>query len=547
MGQKINPIGLPRHQPDLGFALVFEQERIRQAVARGHKIRESLTKSLKQAAISKIVIERPHKKARINIHSAPPHGDRQEGDNIEKLRKQVAKLTNSEVAINIVEVRKPEIDATLVAKSIAQQLERRVAFRRAMERAVQSAMRLGAEGIRINCSGRLGGAEIARLNGIARAACRCTPCAPTSTTASPPRTPRMAPAGSRSGYSRAKSSSTIRSPRTSGWPRPTTRRPIVRAANRASAKPSRSGSMSASAKVHDHDAAKENQVPQSLQGPHSRQCEGRVCAQFRRVRAQGDGAGACHRASDRGRPPRADPAYEARRPCLDPCFPDVPVSKKPIEVRMGKGKGAPEFWSRVAPGRIMFEVDGVPRASRARRSPSLRRSCRSRRASFSASRNRGRFSHENASRLSDIRVMTKDQLSDEALKLKKERFNLRFQKASGQLQDTARVRVVRRDIARVMTVAAQKRAAARPRTKHYAEENFAGRRGQRQAGKDARGEGRAPVHPPAAEEDRAPVEELPRACRKQDPEGRRHVSIEETRPISKLKRWIIVGETAPKA
>lgn len=85
------------------------------------------------------------------------------GADIEKLRKEVTKLTKADVTINIVEVRKPEIDATLVADSIAQQLERRVAFRRAMKRAVQSAMRLGAEGIRINCSGRLGGAEIARL------------------------------------------------------------------------------------------------------------------------------------------------------------------------------------------------------------------------------------------------------------------------------------------------------------------------------------------------------------------------------------------------
>src|SRR5690606_17461258 len=82
---------------------------------------------------------------------------------IDKLRKKVAAITDSDVAINIVEIRKPEIDSTLVAESIAQQLERRIAFRRAMKRAVQSAMRLGAEGIRINCSGRLGGAEIARL------------------------------------------------------------------------------------------------------------------------------------------------------------------------------------------------------------------------------------------------------------------------------------------------------------------------------------------------------------------------------------------------
>jgi small subunit ribosomal protein S3 len=113
--------------------------------------------------VSKIVIERPHKKCRVTIHSARPGiviGKK--GADIEKLRKLVSGMTDSEVHINIVEVRKPETDAYLVAASIAQQLERRVAFRRAMKRAVQSAMRLGAEGIRITCGGRLGGAEIAR-------------------------------------------------------------------------------------------------------------------------------------------------------------------------------------------------------------------------------------------------------------------------------------------------------------------------------------------------------------------------------------------------
>jgi small subunit ribosomal protein S3 len=85
------------------------------------------------------------------------------GADIEKLRGDLAKMTKGEVALNIVEIRKPEIDATLIAENIAQQLERRVAFRRAMKRAVQSAMRLGAGGIRINCSGRLGGSEIARM------------------------------------------------------------------------------------------------------------------------------------------------------------------------------------------------------------------------------------------------------------------------------------------------------------------------------------------------------------------------------------------------
>ncbi|WP_029006301.1 30S ribosomal protein S3 [Azorhizobium doebereinerae] len=165
MGQKVNPIGLrlginrtwdSRWFANKGEYGVLLHEDI--------KIRKMLLKQLKQAAVSKVVIERPHKKCRVTIYSARPGvviGKK--GADIDKLRKKVSDMTKSEVFINIVEIRKPEVDARLVAESIAQQLERRVAFRRAMKRAVQSAMRLGAEGIRINCSGRLGGAEIARL------------------------------------------------------------------------------------------------------------------------------------------------------------------------------------------------------------------------------------------------------------------------------------------------------------------------------------------------------------------------------------------------
>ena len=165
MGQKINPTGLR-----LGINRTWDsrwysgKKEFGKLLHEDMKIREVLMKDLKQAAISRIVIERPHKKCRVTIHSARPGvviGKK--GADIDKIRKTVAALTASEVVINIVEVRKPEVDATLVADSIAQQLERRIAFRRAMKRAVQSAMRLGAEGIRINCSGRLGGAEIARL------------------------------------------------------------------------------------------------------------------------------------------------------------------------------------------------------------------------------------------------------------------------------------------------------------------------------------------------------------------------------------------------
>jgi small subunit ribosomal protein S3 len=165
MGQKVNPIGLR-----LGINRTWDSRWYANSGEYGkllHEdmaIRKMLMDTLKQAAISKVVIERPHKKCRVSIHSGRPGvviGKK--GADIDKLRKQIAAMTDSEVAINIVEVRKPEIDATLVAESIAQQLERRVAFRRAMKRSMQSAMRLGAEGIKVTCSGRLGGAEIARI------------------------------------------------------------------------------------------------------------------------------------------------------------------------------------------------------------------------------------------------------------------------------------------------------------------------------------------------------------------------------------------------
>ena len=164
MGQKVNPIGMrlginrtwdSRWYADNDYALLLQEDL---------KIRSFLLKRLAQAGVSQVIIERPAKNnARITIHTARPGvviGKK--GVDIEKLRSQVSQMTESEIHLNIVEIRKPEIDAQLVAENVAQQLERRVAFRRAMKRAVQSAMRLGAQGIRINAGGRLGGAEIAR-------------------------------------------------------------------------------------------------------------------------------------------------------------------------------------------------------------------------------------------------------------------------------------------------------------------------------------------------------------------------------------------------
>jgi small subunit ribosomal protein S3 len=164
MGQKVNPIGLRVGINRTWDSRWFAGKDYAQLLHEDLKLKEYLRDRLVQAGISKIVIERPAKKARVTIHSARPGvviGKK--GADIEKLRSDLAKMTGSEVSLNIVEIRKPEIDAKLIAENIAQQLERRVAFRRTMKRAVQSAMRLGALGIRINCSGRLGGAEIARM------------------------------------------------------------------------------------------------------------------------------------------------------------------------------------------------------------------------------------------------------------------------------------------------------------------------------------------------------------------------------------------------
>ena len=164
MGQKVNPISLR-----LGINRTWDSRWYADGPSYADQLhqdlglRKFLATRLAGAGVSRILIERPAKKARITIHTARPGvviGKK--GADIEKLRQELSERTGSDVSLNIVEVRKPEIDATLIAENIAQQLERRVAFRRAMKRAVQNAMRLGAQGVRVMCGGRLGGAEIAR-------------------------------------------------------------------------------------------------------------------------------------------------------------------------------------------------------------------------------------------------------------------------------------------------------------------------------------------------------------------------------------------------
>ena len=164
MGQKVHPtgirLGIVKDHNSVWYA---NKRKYADNLLNDLKVREYIQDKLKQAAVSRVLIERPAQNARVTIFTARPGiviG--RKGEDVDKLRTELGKMMNVPVQINIEEVRKPELDAKLVADSVASQLERRVMFRRAMKRAVQNAIRLGAEGIRINVAGRLGGAEIAR-------------------------------------------------------------------------------------------------------------------------------------------------------------------------------------------------------------------------------------------------------------------------------------------------------------------------------------------------------------------------------------------------
>ncbi len=207
MGQKIHPTGfrlaVSRNWTSKWFA---NSKHYANTLNEDIRVREYLKKKLSHASVAKVTIERPAKNARITIHSARPGvviGKK--GEDIETLRADLRKMMGGDVGLNIEEIRKPEIDAQLIADSIAQQLEKRIMFRRAMKRAMQNAMRLGAQGIKVMSVGtpeRRGNRALA--SGTAKVACRCTRCAPTSTTAFPKRARPTASSASRSGCSRAR-------------------------------------------------------------------------------------------------------------------------------------------------------------------------------------------------------------------------------------------------------------------------------------------------------------------------------------------------------
>ena len=209
MGQKVQPTGFRLGITENWRSRWYAEKDYAKTVGNDLAIRKFLAKRLERAALSHVEIERAGEKVKVSIYTARPGiviGKK--GSEIDALRRdleKIAQVGKGQVTVDVIEVKRPELDANLVAKSVAEQLEQRIAFRRAMRRAVQSARKAGAKGIRIQCSGRLGGAEMGRVSGIARVVCLCTPSVLVLITVRQLLTPPWAPVVLRLGFITASS------------------------------------------------------------------------------------------------------------------------------------------------------------------------------------------------------------------------------------------------------------------------------------------------------------------------------------------------------
>jgi small subunit ribosomal protein S3 len=362
MGQKVNPIGIrlgiTRDWVSKWYA---GKKQFPAHVQTDFRVRAFLRKRLAEASVSRIHLERAAKKVNITIQTARPGiviGKK--GEDIEKLRQEVAKLLEmsaTDVRLNISEIRKPELDAQLVADSIAQQIEKRVMFRRAMKRAVMSTMRSGALGVKVRVSGRLNGSEIARTEWYREGRIPLSPSAPTLTTACPRRTRPTGSSASRFGSSRARYSRSRRS-KWSSRARP--RQPLQRFRQCRSR---RTRQLPRNSRAHESII-----VLQPKRTKYRKQFKGRNAGLAMRGSSVAFGEFGL-KATSRARMTARE--IEAARRAMAHyvkrggqiwirVFPDVPISKKPLEVRMGSGKGNIEYWiARVQPGKVLFEMEGV--------------------------------------------------------------------------------------------------------------------------------------------------------------------------------------------
>ena len=343
MGHKVHPYGFRLGVSRTWTAKWYADKEYTTLLKEDIAIRQLVDRRLANASVSGVEIERGINHVTVTIHTAKPgivigKG----GQNVEVLRQQIGALTKRKVKLEIKEIRQPELDAYLVAMNIAQQLTRRIAFKKAMKQAIQRSMKAGAKGVKIAVAGASAAPRWAAASGTAKAASRSARCAPTSATARSTRTRPTAGSASRSGSTRARSLSSAGAARQLPFPPPP--RPPPRRGSDAMLMPRRvkhrkvmRGRMSGMAKGGYTVAFGEYGLA-TLEPAWitSRQIEAARRAMTRSVKRGGK--------------------------IWIRVFPDKPATKKPAETRMGSGKGAPDHWVAVVkPGRILFEMAGVDR------------------------------------------------------------------------------------------------------------------------------------------------------------------------------------------
>jgi small subunit ribosomal protein S3 len=492
MGQKIHPTG---------FRLAVSRNWASRWFATGRdfahmlnedlKVRAHLRKRLKNASVGRVLIERPAKNARITIFSARPGvviGKK--GEDIELLKADLQRMLKVPVHVNIEEIRKPEIDAQLVADSITQQLEKRIMFRRAMKRAMQNAMRLGAQGIKIMSSGRLNGAEIARTEwyregrvplhtlradidyGFSEAVTTYgiigvkvwvykgdtlgrTDVAAAEKDPAPARCRQAGAAGraqARLGRGRREAGRQARCAAARRQARPESDRRAERhRREQGRVGPGQAGEIR-------HAATSTTQVPQGPEGPQQGHRDPRHRRVLRRVRIEGHRPGPPDGAPDRGGAPRDDPPHQAWRTDLDPDLSGQADLAEAGRGPHGQRQGQRRVLRRPDPARQGAVRDG--RRRRGARAPGVRAG-RGQAADLDGLRRpaRRRLTRNIDMKASELRTKDVGELQKELSELMRAHFSLRMQAGTQQLNNTSQLRKVRRDVARVRTVLQQKATA----------------------------------------------------------------------------------------
>ena len=472
MGQKIHPEGFRVGYIHDWKSTWFEEKNFADVLQEDLQIRDHIVGKLSHAGLSNITIERRGEVA-VDIHTARPGiviG--KSGSEVDALRKELHKLTGSPVKVNIREVKRPELDAKLVAQSIAEQLQNRVAFRRAMKRALTSAMRSGAKGVKVQVSGRLGGAEMARTESYSdgrvplhtlradidygffeaktttgRIGVKCWI-----------NKGEVMPEGFRSDLASTdgEPQGNQRSGRGPGGPAVADADQAVTVADVAAvvgpaavADAALVAIAVASAAEAVADAEPETcQAPQTDARPDARQHQGRQHRRLRRVRAEVARPWLGHQPPDRGCPRRDDPQDQTWRQGLDQHLPGQAVHEEAGRDADGLRKRKPRGLGRGGQARARDVRAGRrPRGSRSRR-PATGRPQASREDEIRQARGgRGLMKASEAHNLKD------DELVAKLIDAKQEAFNLRFRHATGELENTSRLGLAKRDIARLLTVA----------------------------------------------------------------------------------------------